>query len=43
MGNLKGFLCIGVHMQQEAQEGFTALLNLVDRVFDTLTPWDYLP
>jgi glycosyltransferase involved in cell wall biosynthesis len=43
MGKLKGFLCIGVHMQQEAQDGFTALLNLVDRVFDTLTPWNYLP
>ena len=43
MGNLKGFLCIGLHMGQEAQDGFTALLNLVDRVSDTLTPWNYLP
>ena len=38
----KGFLCIGVHMSVEAQDGFGVLLELVDRISGKWTSWKYL-
>jgi glycosyltransferase involved in cell wall biosynthesis len=38
----KGFLCIGVHMSVEVEDGFKALVELVDRVSEKLTSWKYL-
>jgi len=37
----KGFLCIGVHMSVEAQDGYKALMELVDRISERLTSWKY--
>jgi hypothetical protein len=38
----KGFLCIGVHMSAESQDGFKGLMELLDRIAEKLTSWKYL-
>jgi hypothetical protein len=37
----KGFLCVGVHMSVEAQDGFNALGELIDRISGKWTSWKY--
>ncbi len=37
----KGFLCITVHMAIEAEDDFSALMNVIDRVRDKMASWDY--
>jgi glycosyltransferase involved in cell wall biosynthesis len=36
-----GFICITVHMPDEAKDGFAALMRLIGGIADAITPWDY--
>jgi glycosyltransferase involved in cell wall biosynthesis len=36
---MKGFLCIGLHMTEEAKDGFVSLVNLIDALPFPPTPW----
>jgi len=40
MHTYRGFACITVHMPSEASDGFTALMELIDRISSLVTPWD---
>jgi glycosyltransferase involved in cell wall biosynthesis len=37
----KGFLCITVHLPVEAKDDFSALMNVIEKVRDKMTSWDY--
>jgi hypothetical protein len=37
----KGFLCITVHLSEEAKDGFASLLTMIDGVRDGMTSWEY--
>ena len=42
MKKQRGFVCITVHMANEAIDDFTALMELIDQTADSITPWNYI-